>query len=116
MFPIFLIADRVRGWSNYEFQPLFLKNKPEDTSWYAFDVEILSPTLVRFIGFDLDHYYGGVGKEKFRFEVSVDAEMTEKARWAAAQREAHVRRDAELKRIESLIIDDYTKEIFDANS
>lgn len=66
-----------------KFRDILLKNKPKNLNWHAYDVEIISPTKIKFIvydirvGFGLDRY-DSVKEKVGQFIVDdVDPRVTE---------------------------------------
>lgn len=75
-FPFTLKCDRANGWSAYDFKGLFLATKPKDTTWYAYDVVVLSPSRVEFIAFGMrDSYHGGVGEVIGRYAAEAPSSV-----------------------------------------
>lgn len=61
-----------KPWSNVK---TFLKYKPEDMRWYAYDIEVISENYARFIVYDMkDFCFGGIGMKTGEFECFVDRE------------------------------------------
>lgn len=59
---------------------LWIQVKPKDMSCYGVDVEIISPTQIKFFPFDMmDSYYGGRGRnlEPLIWDFSKDEEAIE---------------------------------------
>ena len=55
----------------------FAKYKPEGSSWYAYDVELLSKTRANFIVYDIAcTVYGGIGRVSYEFSCDVDERDT----------------------------------------
>lgn len=62
-------------WSHHK---TFAKYKPQDLSWYAYDVEVLSKTRAKFTVYGMeDSFYGGIGDVKHKFECDVDEDDLE---------------------------------------
>jgi hypothetical protein len=114
LFPIELPAQETPHYteSDHEFRSTFIAAKPEGMSWYAYDVEVKSPTLVRFTAYGMrDSCYGGIGEARGSFEVTVAPEVTREAIEREAMRLAKARRRAELRAEEDARIKAYAGEI-----
>lgn len=101
-----------------EFKDIFLAKRKElrpDTGWYAYSVEILSPTLVTLHVFDMrDNVYGGVGDRIYTIEnVTVDRKVTAKAIHWRARSLAKERRRKELEDAETALLKSYAQQILD---
>ena len=95
-----------------DFRQAFLKAKPEGVSWYAYDVEVKSPTLVEFTTYGMrDMCHGGIGARGVSFDAVVTPEVTRDAMWWHARRLAEERRMIERTQAEEEIIAGYTAEI-----
>ena len=117
MFPFAIKAYETPNFTSsaYEFRTAFLQAKPEKLSWYAYDVCVLSPTMVEFTVYDMrDSFYGGKGEATAAFEARVGRDVTRKAIEREAERLAIVRRQHELEAAEHAIIADYATEILEA--
>lgn len=115
MFPFTLYCDRERGWSNVNFRPLFLSNKPKELIWYAYDVNILSKSEVEFIVYDIkDAVYGGVGSKLLSFICSADENLVKEFVVDRATSMAIVKRKQELNKEEDFIVAGYTNSILDS--
>jgi hypothetical protein len=104
LFPFLLLAEETPHFTSspYAFRPAFLANVPKDLlPYFAFDVEVKSPTHVVFTVYDMrDTCYGGIGKAKGTFEATVDPEITKEfilrqATFVAKRRRADEKRAAE---------------------
>ena len=116
VFPFTLYADRVKGWSDYDFRKDFMKVRPRDLVWYGYDVIIESVTQVTFIAYDMrDMCHGGLGDKIAEFPATVDKTITsaciERRIWCMAERA----RDHELAATELLKITEHAERIRAAN-
>lgn len=66
IFPFTSYANRRNGASDLKFQKKFLEVKPRDASWFAYDVDILSPNEIEFTVFGMNHFNGRVGEVLYR--------------------------------------------------
>lgn len=101
-----------KGWSAYEFRSSFLASKPDDLSWYGYDVIIHSRTNVEFVVYSMrNSFSGGLGREIARFSAKVPASMTNAEIERRALHLATIKREAELHAVETEIILDYAAAI-----
>lgn len=98
MFPLRLNCDREKGWSEHDFRSIFIINKPDDLSWYGYDVVIHSPTEVTFDVWDMyDNVYGGCGEVIAEVKATVKPVITRKYIVAKAAHIAEARIKQEKK-------------------
>ncbi len=82
--------------------------KRNDFAWYAYAVEFKNRTNAEVVVFGIkDSYFGGIGREIFRFDVACDDSESDEAvnkqasRMAAAIRERQIQ-DYENKKIDAI--------------
>lgn len=71
----------VRGGADFcynvprDFASTYHRLRRADVTWYEADVEVLSPTRVTYIVYGMDDpYYGGRGREIYRFTTDIAPE------------------------------------------
>lgn len=113
-FPFTLRAHETRHYTSSprDFRDTFIAHKPEGLVWYAYDVEVKSATLVKFVVYDTrDTCTGGIGERIDDFEVTVPTSLTRRAIKAEALVHAKARRAVELDEVEEMIISGYADEL-----
>ena len=91
---------------------MFLKVKPKPLTWYAYDVTILSRTVLEFVAYDMaDPVFGGIGSVVWCGKVSVPASVTHKDVDRAILRAARARREEEIAAAEAAIVSRYADSI-----
>lgn len=96
----------------YGYYGTWMKTKPEKLVWYAYSVEIKSPTQIEFIAYDMrDSYFGGIGRKIGTFKATVTPDVTRKSIIARATDLAADKRQQELEAEEARIIGEYTHAI-----
>lgn len=114
-FPFTLGAwDSGYGWSRSptDFQGAFMANKPEGLVWYAYDVEVKSPTLVEFTVYDMAcNVKGGIGRKIAEFGATVEPWVTQTAIEARVKVLAQAVRDRELARQEERKVEGYADDL-----
>ena len=96
----------------FEFKDTWMKIKPAKLTWYAYSVEVKSPTEIEFIVFDMkDNYFGGIGAKIGTFKATVTPDVTRKSIIARAARLAADKREQELEAEEARIVGQYTHDI-----
>jgi hypothetical protein len=116
IFPIIIKCDD-KGWSERSFEKAFIEAKPKEKAWFAYDVEIASPTTVVFRVFDMrDSFYGGVGDVSFCVEATVSPELTRPHIEREIHRMAAERRATEIEAYEARLVARYADEIREALS
>jgi hypothetical protein len=95
-----------------EYREVFKAARPADLRPYAYDVAILSRTLVEFVAYDMrDNFYGGIGQEIGRFRAKVPKRLTKPDVERAILDAAIAQREAELRVAEALIVKGYADQI-----
>lgn len=113
-FPFELHATDSHGWAANptDFKETFLKHKPAELSWYAYDVRIISQTQIEFIVFNMrDTCYGGIGREIAHFACTVDPAVTRNSIEKRAMRLAIEKRETEIAAAERSVIKSYADEL-----
>jgi hypothetical protein len=114
MFPFTIPAYETPHYteSAHDFRQAFIKAKPEGVSWYAYDVEVKSPTLVEFTTWGMRcTARGGIGAKGISFEAVVTPDVTRDAMWRHARGLAEQRRMVERMQTEEEIVAAYAAEI-----
>lgn len=101
-----------------EYQDIvILEAKRRKTSWYAYDVDVLSPVCVKITVYDiLDTVYGGIGEFKFEFTTPVFESKTRKTTVERAIELAQEQRRREVIAEEERIIARYADELLSSAS
>lgn len=111
-FPFTRFCDRDKGYSAREFYDAFQAVRPDDMSFYGYDVIIKSAFEVTFIVYGMEcNVYGGVGAEKGRFDAIVPTGLTRASIERRALRLAQLKRRVELDESELSIIEGYAADI-----
>jgi hypothetical protein len=117
LFPFTLYAEETPHYTSspFDFRPTFLQVRPKDMGWYAYDVEIKSPTEVTFtVRAMRDACSGGIGDKIGTLTATVDPALTRKAITNRAMALAAARRASELYAEEQRIILSYAEELLAA--
>jgi len=111
VFP-FTLVSTWKGHSDLRFQRTFLRAKPEEMTWYCYDVIVKSPSEVTFAVYDIyDNVYGVKGKKIAEVNAEADIALTAECINDRIQHMAKIFRAEELACIEQAIIDGYAARI-----